>query len=74
MALTHTLMNYVSSRNGWNIKMSLDITCMNLTCFSFLFLVIFAEDVFLMNSKDPKNPIVYGVFTTSRYRAYHFLA
>lgn len=25
-----------------------------------------------MNSKDPKNPIVYGVFTTSRYRAYHF--
>lgn len=24
------------------------------------------EDVFLMNSKDPKNPIVYGVFTTSR--------
>lgn len=25
-----------------------------------------------MNSKDPKNPIVYGVFTTSRYREYHF--
>lgn len=24
-----------------------------------------------MNSKDPKNPIVYGVFTTSRYRTYH---
>ncbi|RMC10411.1 hypothetical protein DUI87_13216 [Hirundo rustica rustica] len=23
------------------------------------------QDVFLMNSKDPKNPIVYGVFTTS---------
>ncbi|KAH0616413.1 hypothetical protein JD844_027484, partial [Phrynosoma platyrhinos] len=23
------------------------------------------QDVFLMNSKDPKNPIIYGVFTTS---------
>ncbi|KAK1334937.1 hypothetical protein QTO34_004509 [Cnephaeus nilssonii] len=23
------------------------------------------QDIFLMNSKDPKNPIVYGVFTTS---------
>uniref|UniRef100_A0A8C2RV36 Semaphorin 3A n=1 Tax=Capra hircus TaxID=9925 RepID=A0A8C2RV36_CAPHI len=23
------------------------------------------QDVFLMNSKDPKNPVVYGVFTTS---------
>lgn len=45
---------------------------MNLTYFSFLSLVIVAEDVFLMNSKDPKNPIVYGVFTTSRYRTYHF--
>lgn len=39
---------------------------------SFLFLVVIAEDVFLMNSKDPKNPIVYGVFTTSRYRVYRF--
>uniref|UniRef100_A0A8C5DMP6 Sema domain, immunoglobulin domain (Ig), short basic domain, secreted, (semaphorin) 3Aa n=1 Tax=Gouania willdenowi TaxID=441366 RepID=A0A8C5DMP6_GOUWI len=25
------------------------------------------EDVFLMSSKDPKNPVIYGVFTTSRY-------
>lgn len=38
----------------------------------FFCLVIVTEDVFLMNSKDPKNPIVYGVFTTSRYRMYHF--
>lgn len=26
-----------------------------------------AEDVFLMSSKDPKNPVIYAVFTTSRY-------
>uniref|UniRef100_A0A8C5DPN1 Sema domain, immunoglobulin domain (Ig), short basic domain, secreted, (semaphorin) 3Aa n=1 Tax=Gouania willdenowi TaxID=441366 RepID=A0A8C5DPN1_GOUWI len=25
------------------------------------------QDVFLMSSKDPKNPVIYGVFTTSRY-------
>lgn len=25
------------------------------------------EDVFLMSSKDPKNPVIYAVFTTSRY-------
>lgn len=31
--------------------------------FSFSFL----EDVFLMSSKDPKNPVIYAVFTTSRY-------
>lgn len=28
---------------------------------------LFSEDVFLMSSKDPKNPIIYAVFTTSRY-------
>lgn len=27
----------------------------------------FSEDVFLMSSKDPKNPVIYAVFTTSRY-------
>lgn len=33
----------------------------------------FAEDVFLMSSKDPKNPVIYAVFTTSRYppRSFH---
>lgn len=25
-----------------------------------------SEDVFLMSSKDPKNPVIYAVFTTSR--------
>lgn len=35
-------------------------------------LLFLTEDVYLMNSKDPKNPIIYGVFTTSRYRVYHF--
>lgn len=29
---------------------------------------VFAEDVFVMSSKDPKNPVIYAVFTTSRYR------
>uniref|UniRef100_A0A4W5LDP9 Sema domain, immunoglobulin domain (Ig), short basic domain, secreted, (semaphorin) 3Ab n=1 Tax=Hucho hucho TaxID=62062 RepID=A0A4W5LDP9_9TELE len=28
-------------------------------------LILFSEDVFLMSSKDPKNPIIYAVFTTS---------
>lgn len=28
---------------------------------------VFSEDVFLMSSKDPKNPVLYAVFTTSRY-------
>lgn len=30
-------------------------------------LVVSTEDVFLMSSKDPKNPVIYAVFTTSRY-------
>lgn len=33
----------------------------------FLLCVSIAEDVFLMSSKDPKNPVIYAVFTTSRY-------
>lgn len=33
------------------------------TCSCF----VFPEDVFLMSSKDPKNPVIYAVFTTSRY-------
>lgn len=32
---------------------------------------LFTEDVFLMSSKDPKNPVIYAVFTTSRYRSFH---
>lgn len=26
-----------------------------------------SEDVFLVSTKDPKSPIIYAVFTTSRY-------
>lgn len=32
----------------------------------------FPEDVFLMSTKDPKSPIIYAVFTTSRYCACDF--
>ena len=46
-----------------------DLTDSRLTLAHFFFLlcVLFAEDVFLMSSKDPKNPVIYAVFTTSRY-------
>lgn len=37
------------------------------------FALCFAEDVFLMSSKDPKNPVIYAVFTTSRCRPGLFL-
>ncbi len=30
------------------------------------FFISFPEDVFLMSAKDPKNPVIYAVFTTSR--------
>lgn len=36
----------------------------------FLSVCVFAEDVFLMSSKDPKNPLIYAIFTTSRYNAH----
>lgn len=31
-----------------------------------------SEDVFLMSTKDPKSPIIYAVFTTSRYCGWHW--
>lgn len=27
---------------------------------------LFAEDVFLLRSRDPQNPLVFGLFTVSR--------
>lgn len=42
-------------------QMSLKSVTLTYSCF------IFSEDVFLMSSKDPKNPVIYAVFTTSRY-------
>lgn len=73
MVLTHTLMNYVSVRNGFEYK-NIFWCCPYRISVIFLFhlFLLFTEDVFLMNSKDPKNPIVYGVFTTSRYGMYYF--
>lgn len=37
----------------------------------FLLFCVSAEDVFLMSSKDPKNPLIYAIFTTSRYPDTH---
>lgn len=28
---------------------------------------VFPEDIFVLETKDPQNPIIYGVFSTSRY-------
>lgn len=37
---------------------------------TFFILFYFVEDVFLLPTRDDKNPIVYAVFTTSRYDFY----
>lgn len=31
----------------------------------YIFLI--AEDIFLLSTRDERNPLVYGVFTTTRY-------
>lgn len=48
-------------------KAELTDSQLTLAHFFFLLCVSIAEDVFLMSSKDPKNPVIYAVFTTSRY-------
>lgn len=69
-ALTHTSTSCVScvffyvraKRKSWTHRLTA-----HPRPFFFLLCVSIAEDVFLMSSKDPKNPVIYAVFTTSRY-------
>lgn len=47
--------------------LSLDTQLITGVTFNPPSLGVSTEDVFLMSSKDPKNPVIYAVFTTSRY-------
>lgn len=34
--------------------------------YTFCPFFLFLEDIFLLETKDPQNPVIYGVFSTSR--------
>lgn len=68
MGLTHILMNYVSDLfPQYRMKIKIQYLFWDRISVTYFILVLILEDVFLITTKDPKSPVIYGVFTTSRY-------